>query len=214
MAGDGLMPGEPPFFSQYGDIACCVAADTHPDISGMHDWRADGYLDGAAYSAWSHNICGLTCLQMILASDPDRRPRLTRGALAAQAVAWGVLVPQDDGAVTGLIYAPFVRWVESDFGLEAQSRPNLPLDEVCALVGSGEWYALLSVSYEIRTPAQPPTHRGGHLVLAWDADADGVTFHNPSGLWGTGRAVRLSWEQFEPFYAARGVIVRRHASLN
>lgn len=238
----GPFPADPPYLSQWGDLACNVAViERGEDPSPLHDWRADGYLSGDAYRLWSRNTCGLTCLQMILAADPERWPDVPcKGALVAQAVSRGVLTPQDDGQVGGLYYAPFVRWVAHDFGLEAVSRPELGFDEIVELVSSGEWYVMASVSYEIRLPDQPATHRGGHLVLVFRAeagegaeenevglgelagpagatDSDGKTaepttrlvFHNPSGLPGTAEAASVTREQFERFYAGRGILVRR-----
>ncbi len=208
---------DPPYLSQWGDIACNVAViERGEDPIPLHDWRADGYLSGEAYRLWSRNTCGLTCLQMILAADPARWPDVPcKAALLAQAVSWGVLTPHDDGTIGGLYYAPFVRWVAHDFGLEAISRPDLPPDELTELVASGEWYAMASVSYEIRLPDQEPTHTDGHLVLVHRTEpGEGDTglqlvFHNSSGLPGSAENARVPLERFARFYAGRGILVRR-----
>ena len=226
-------PIDPPYLSQWGDLACNAAViERDEDPIPLHDWRADGYLSGEAYRLWSRNTCGLTCLQMILAADPGRWPEVPcKAALLAQAVSWGVLTPHDDGSIGGLYYAPFVRWVAHDFGLEAVSRPELPVEEMAELVASGAWYAMASVSYEIRLPEQEPTHTGGHLVLvhrveADDAQASGagecvgaglrLVYHNPSGLPpadpglpGTAENASCTAERFAHFYAGRGILVRR-----
>ena len=199
---------DPPYISQWGDLACNVAViERGEDPIPLHDWRADGYLSGEAYRLWSRNTCGLTCLQMILAADPGRWPDVPcKGALLAQAISGGVLTPHDDGSIGGLYYAPFVKWVAHDFGLEAVSRPELPIEEMAELVAAGEWYAMASVSYEIRLPEQEPTHTGGHLILVHRVEGDGCeddgregesgfsgegrtgesglhfVYHNPSGL--------------------------------
>lgn len=228
----------PPFLSQWGDLACNEAViERGADPAPLHDWRADGYLSPDDYRWWSRQTCGLACLQMTLASCPARWPRPPRkAALLADAVAHGVLTPNDDGTVGGLYYAPFVRWVAEAFGLEAVSRPELPLDELAARVASGAWLAMASVSYEIRLPDEPPTHTGGHLVLVHrvevtaPASADdapllpepfapravrALVFHNPSGLpERDGRAssaadARCTPAQFARFYAGRGILVRR-----
>lgn len=57
-------------------------------------------------------------------------------------------------------------------GLEAADVPAL-LSE-CR-------YFIASVHPAIRRPESTPPHRGGHLVLITAADAQSVTFHNPSG---------------------------------
>ncbi len=214
---------DPPYKSQWGEMAGNVAVIVEgTDPAKVHNWRADGYIDGYAYRLWSRNTCGITCLQMILMADPDRWPWLPcKAALVAQAISWGVLKPFDDGSIGGLYYAPFVEWVAHDFGLEAQSRPDLPLDELIELVDSGEWYVMASVSYEIREPEQGATKRGGHLILvfrtqrvepACDEGGEGevrLVYHNPSGLPGSAEAASCTKEQFAEFYAGRGIAVRR-----
>ena len=176
---------DPPYISQWGDLACNAAViERGEDPIPLHDWRADGYLSGEAYRLWSRNTCGLTCLQMILAADPVRWPDVPcKAALLAQAISWGVLTPHDDGSIGGLYYAPFVRWVAQDFGLEAASRPELPIEEMAELVSSGAWYAMASVSYEIRLPEQEPTHTGGHLVLVHRVEGE-TGFANSSSVSG------------------------------
>lgn len=205
----------PPYVSQWGDTACNVAViERGEDPSALHDWRADGYLSAADYCFWSRQTCGLACLQMILASCPTRWARPPRkAALLADAVAHGVLVPQDDGSVLGLIYAPFVQWVDEAFGLAAVPMPDLPMETLLHAVSSGAWLAMASVSWEIRTPDEEPTHTGGHLVLVYDAhegQAGGkVVFHNPSGLPGSAEGVRMDARRFGRFFAGRGILVRR-----
>ena len=205
----------PPYVSQWGEMACNVAViERGEDPSALHDWRADGYLSAADYRFWSRQTCGLACLQMILASCPARwgRPPC-KAALLADAVAHGVLVPQDDGSVLGLIYAPFVSWVDEAFGLEAVSMPNLPVETLLRAVSSGAWLAMASVSWEIRTPEAEPTHTGGHLVLVYDVDegpkGPAAVFHNPSGLPESAEGVRMDARRFGRFFAGRGILVRR-----
>ena len=213
----------PPYLSQWGDPACNAAVvGRGEDPAPLHDWRSDGYLSADDYRWWSRQTCGLACLQMVLASAPDRWPRPPRkAALLADAVAAGALTPRDDGTVGGLYYAPFVDWVARDFGLHAVSRPDLPVAELAERVASGAWLAMASVSCEIRTPDVAPTHTGGHLVLVHavvrgeSGGVEGLVFHNPSGLPagpgapGTAECARCAPGRFALFYAGRGILVRR-----
>ena len=180
--GNGL--AMPPYVSQWGDMACNVAAiERGEDPAGVFDWRTQGYPNVGAYRLWSRSTCGLACLEeALLARSPEGiRPFANKWELIRRAIDQGVFRVEGDPAsdrfaTDGLIYRPFVEWVARDFGLAAVSRPDLPIDEVADLVGGGAWLAMLSVSYEIRTPDVEPTHVGGHLVLAFDAldDAGGA----------------------------------------
>lgn len=56
-------------------------------------------------------------------------------------------------------------------------------------------------------PSEPP-QRGGHLVLITAADAQSVTFHNPSGdSPATRERVQLPLSRFAPFFAGRGIAI-------
>ena len=60
----------------------------------------------------------------------------------------------------------------------------------------------------IRRPESTPPHRGGHLVLITAADAQSVTFHNPSGdSPATRERVCLPLSRFAPFFAGRGIAI-------
>lgn len=206
----GAFPPDPPYVSQWGDLSCNVAVvERGEDPAPLHDWRADGYESADDYRLWSRNTCGLACLQSVLAAHPERWPRQTKGDVLRAALRWEALTVRPDGSIGGLYYAPFVRWVAHDYGLEAVSRPELPVDELARRVASGRWYAMASVSYEIRRPREAPTHTGGHLVLVFRAEGDELVFHNPSGLPGTACAARLPRDAFAAFYAGRGILVAR-----
>ncbi len=234
---------DPPYVSQWGDPACNVAWLVRgEDPAAIHDWRADGYADADAYRLWSRSTCGLACLEGIiraeLADDPGRWPAHAsaeawlpgdpKWKLIRRAIDHDVLVPRENGEIDGLYYAPFVTWVAADYGLEAICRPDLPLDEVVARVASGAWYAMLSVSFEIRLAPEPPTHTGGHLVLAHRAtraSTDGgrmtparIVVNNSSGVPAgaddptrpdSAHDVPYALDALAPYYAGRGILVRR-----
>lgn len=196
----------PPFVSQWGDLACnwrfLVAGG---DPAAIHDWRADGYDSVGSYRRWSRNTCGLACLEEILLARDGKPPFPTKRALIDRAMERGVIrvvsgdPSGEDFDTTGIVYAPFVEWVAQDFGLHAVSRPDLPIEEAARLVAGGDWYAVLSVSYEIRRPLCTPTHTGGHLVLAFDAELPGKEGERggaraASGLDGAGEEIVASGE--------------------
>ncbi|MNH40655.1 hypothetical protein D3C79_1020110 [compost metagenome] len=67
---------------------------------------------------------------------------------------------------------------------------------------------MASVHPGIRRPDRAPPQRGGHLVLVTAVDADGVTFHNPSGdSPATRQQVRLPLNIFDRFFAGRGIAI-------
>ncbi len=69
-------------------------------------------------------------------------------------------------------------------------------------------YFIASVHPGIRRPEQTPPQRGGHLVLVTAAEADCVTFHNPSGdSPATRQQVTLPLSSFGRFFAGRGIAI-------
>jgi hypothetical protein len=168
-------------------------------------WPAAGFAEADDYRFWSRRICGLACLQSMLAHwrrAPPNAFELLQGALAA-----GAYVHHPDGRVDGLLYAPFGRWVRAAFGLEVEVLPRTGIEALAACVGPGAM-AIASVSSEIRFPDRPNSRRGGHLVLLHGRDARGVWFHNPSGVTGTQCDAYLAFAEFERFFAHRGMAVR------
>jgi hypothetical protein len=128
--------------------------------------------------------------------------------LAAACEEAGAYVRREDGGLDGLIYAPFARYVEANWPLSAECRPELPADEIPELLGQGH-LLMLSVHPAIReqAPADPP-RRGGHLVLAVGATPEALLVHNPSGFPGHSQEFApVPWADLGRFYAGRGVVL-------
>jgi hypothetical protein len=184
-------------------------------------WRSSGATDAAEYAYWSPRCCGMACLQMILQHRDASAPDLL--TLLHGARRRGAYIPQADGTVKGMIYAPFVEHIQAEFGLTGVVHPRLSLDELLAQLGPVQldgqtgtgrpWFGRMvvaSVHREIRRPDRPaPDRGGGHLVLVTGHDtAEGtISFVNPSGHTPAARAARLPTQVFDSFYAGRAVTV-------
>jgi hypothetical protein len=184
-------------------------------------WRTSGATEAAEYAYWSQRCCGMACLQMILQHRDGTAPDLL--PLLHGARRHGAYIPQADGTVKGMIYAPFVEHIQSEFGLTGEVHPRLGLDELLRRLGPVQqegqtgpgrpWFGRMvvaSVHREIRRPDRPaPDRGGGHLVLVTGHDtAEGtISFVNPSGHTPAARAARLPTGVFERFYAERAVTV-------
>lgn len=172
-------------------------------------WREAGFEDEAAYRFWSWRVCGLACLQSVLAHWRGGAPSLRvlrDGALVAGAYR----VRADGSGIDGLIYAPFAAWVARDFGLHVTVHPRWTLNELVANV-SERSMVIASVSPAIRDVRVTPAERGGHLVLVHGHDAGGLWLHNPSGGSGTQADVHVACGDFERFFAGRGMVIGRDA---
>jgi hypothetical protein len=171
-------------------------------------WTENGFADPEAYRFWSWKLCGLACLQSAL--DHWGIAHAPRGALLERALAHGVYRLREDGGVDGLIYRPFADWVAADFGLEVEVFGDHPLEALAQRLDA-ETLAIASVGPDIRQPDTPDPRRGGHLVLLHGRDAQGLWFHNPSGVPPQQSDIYLRHEVFERFYARRGMALRRAA---
>lgn len=76
----------------------------------------------------------MTCLRMALEFWQKTAPAPM--ALAAECLEVGAYIKHSNG-LHGLIYAPFVSYVERRWGLSAESRPNLPVSEIRELIIKG-----------------------------------------------------------------------------
>ena len=121
---------------------------------------------------WARCGCGMACLQMILGARGDGRAG-ARGARARGAGLRRVAAEPQRVGYGPLIYAGFVEFVAAEHGLAARVAAPLAIDELIAAV-SGDEVVLASVSAEIRELPLVPARRGGHLVLVFDASADGA----------------------------------------
>ncbi|MDQ2845923.1 MAG: hypothetical protein M3Y77_06160 [Actinomycetota bacterium] len=169
-------------------------------------WAASGAESLEQYEFWSRRACGLACLAMLL--GPDTCPGVV--ALAVQAEAQGAFVVDGD-TVQGLLYRPFARWVERDFGLELDIIEDDNVEALAQRVSSGQPF-IASVHPSIReaSPAHRPPARGGHLVLVHGSDETSLVLHNPSGdRPSTQHDVVISREHFQRYYAGRGMQVIR-----
>ncbi|MES9605006.1 peptidase [Actinomadura sp. NPDC000929] len=176
------------------------------DPSRLHDWASDGYRSSEEYLFWSRKVCGLACLQSLLRGWTDIR--LSMGELLAQALDWGCYVVEPSGKVQGLIYRPFMAWVDSQFGLHCELVEHTPIQVSHREVGPGQ-VLIASVSPEIRDPNTREPQRGGHLVLVYAVDDGVVRFHNPSGYSHNSDSASLPMQTFERFHARRGILIRR-----
>lgn len=194
-----------PYVSQFAspDLVEGFVTDVVP-LSTDPRWAETGARDVVQYAWWARRMCGMACLRMVLGSRGAEAPPLV--TLAEECARHGGYVRHDDGRVDGLIYAPFARWVAGRFGLQAEVRTSLPLDDVRALVEGGA-LVMASVHPWVRWPDREPPARGGHLVLVVGTTPDGLLVHNPSGLPGESQAyAELKPARFEAFYAGRGVV--------
>jgi hypothetical protein len=195
-----------PYRSQWAGLGCNAAVVAGADPCTTGPWRQTGFADPDEYRFWSHRLCGLACLESALGYWGVPHP--DRAALVADACAWGAYVRHADGRVDGLVYAPFLRWVATRFGLAGAVHGAIGLAELAGTV-SADSVAIASVSAEIRWPDRPNERRGGHLVLVTGAEDGQIWFHNPSGLPATAVDTALPLATMERFYSGRGMTLRR-----
>ncbi|MFE2850421.1 C39 family peptidase [Streptomyces lavendulae] len=196
-----------PYFSQW-ESASLVPEFVSGTTAAAADplWASSGADTADEYSFWAPRMCGMACLRMALGYFGHPVPAsvpLVREALAAGAYV------RDGDQVQGLIYAPFAAWVATRWGLFAESRPQLSVDQVDAEVARGR-LVLLSVDRSIRTLDLEPGQRGGHLVLAVGSSANHIAIHNPSGFPEISQQFhQVPRADLGRFFAGRGVVLGR-----
>lgn len=200
------LPETVPFFSQWEtpDMTLAVLADG-AEAALRRDplWRGSGAETLDEYAVWAANICGMACLKMILATRGEIVPTIE---LARRCTGYGGYVVSE-GSIKGLIYAPFVTFVQAEFGLQAQVMTNVATADIPAILGRSRFF-IASVSSAIRWPEREPPSKGGHLVLVTTASDDGFRFHNPSGhTSATQENAVLAPSDFDRFFANRGIAV-------
>ncbi|MGW0535075.1 peptidase [Streptomyces sp. NPDC003032] len=165
-------------------------------------WRDSGAVTLDDYARWCGHLCGMTCFQMALGPCAPSLFELRDGALKYGAYT------EVDGVIRGMIYAPFAAYAREAHGVDAAVHRHLSVEEIGTLLDEGR-QVIASVHFEIRRPHRPAPGRGGHLVLLTGRTADGrLHLHNPSGVDAATRTASMSADEFEPFFAGRGVSLR------
>lgn len=170
-------------------------------------WAQSGAEELSEYVRWAGNVCGMACLKMILAARIGQvHPTLT---LARECTSYGGYILQPDGSIKGLIYAPFVQYVKMRFDIEAEVVTGVSAVDLGDIMENNAFF-LASVHPSIRWPDREPPSKGGHLVLVTAASDSTISFHNPSGHTPqTQKHVRSSFNDFDRFFAGRGVAIRK-----
>jgi len=198
-----------PYYSQFETpalIPTLLADGFEKGLPGDPLWHLSGAADQAEYVRWAANVCGMACLKMVLAARTGAvHPTL---ALARQCTRYGgYVVNPDDGAIRGLNYAPFPRFVAECFGLDAKVVTGVEAADLPGLMAENGFF-MASVHPAIRWPDRDPPAKGGHLVLVTTAAESGVVFHNPSGHTPHSQIdVAFPLAGFDRFFAGRGIAI-------
>lgn len=167
-------------------------------------WRESGAPNLAAYEHWTVRWCGMACLRMALLARDGTAPSLYE--LTLQAKAFGAYT-DEPGRPEGLLYHPFVDFVEQRHSLHAEVVTDLTSSRLCRAVQEGR-LVIASVHPEVRRADRPaPAKRGGHLVLVTAVDGGSVTFHDPSGHHAQAVVATLPMSVFDRFATGRGIVL-------
>ncbi|MFF7243585.1 peptidase [Embleya sp. NPDC008237] len=193
-----------PTVTQYAspDLIAAIAYEGLPRTADPR-WAESGAPDPDTYGRWCGHMCGIACLRMALLARTGDAP--TMFELLDGARKYGAYTEDPDtGAIRGLIYAPFVEYVQDVHPLGAETHSTLTVPGLLALLDGGR-LVMASVHKEIRRPENPAPGKGGHLVLVTHRQGDTVHFRNPSGHTEQARTASLPTAEFAGFFAGRGV---------
>lgn len=198
-----------PYFGQW-ESWDLIGKILKKELSAADDplWRKSGAKTKAEYVLWSWNGCGMACLKMILSYLKKKEyPLVTLGKICME---YGGYKPSSKvNDLLGLFYAPFVTFIQKEFGLKGRVVSLFSVDETIYALDQGN-VVIASVSPLIRNVNVKPSSKGGHLVLivGYDVRRSELIFHNPSGDTKTSQEfVHISFSDFERFFANRGIIV-------
>lgn len=200
---------EVPYFSQWEspELVKRITNGTF-DSSKDPNWKSSGAKTKEEYSLWSANACGMACTKMIIANELHKIVPIV--VLCKKATTYGAYTfPLETSP--GLLYKPYVKFLKSEFNLEAKIINPLTINEILIALHQDN-YVIASVSPGIRTVERIPPAKGGHLVLllGYDLSKKEIYFHNPSGFTEqTRHHATLSFDDFTRFFGMRGIIITR-----
>ena len=194
-----------PYFSQWESASS--AADILSgkiDLRDIEVWPESGAQSQEEFIEWANHVCGMCCLKMALTATTGEVVPILE--LTRRSMPYGAYVRQGHH-IRGLIYAPFVEFLKHEINVSARVRVELTAEDIAHELQLYRFF-IASVHPSIRHPQDVPPRTGGHLVLVTAIEADGVTFHNPSGdSPATRQQVTLPLNIFGRFFAGRGIAI-------
>jgi len=169
-------------------------------------WKDFGAGSPEEYALWSWNVCGMTCLKMILAGS--RGIRVPLMDLARKCTGYGGYVVRG-AVIDGLYYKPFARFAAKEYGLNVTVKPVMTQEDIIGALSRG-LFVMASVSPEIRKPEVVPAYRGGHLILMLGYDLKERVFYlnNPSGNTPqTQEYAVVRFDDFGKFFDSKGMLI-------
>lgn len=166
-------------------------------------WASTGACCPVNYAFWAPRACGVASLQSLVAHFRGERVNLI--PTAEELLDAGAYAISGDG-IKGLIYAPFVEYLNRRWGLRASVEADLPTHDLARQVASGK-LAIGSVHPSIRSAPFLPPSRGGHLVTIWSTQGREVRLVNPSGIPGVSQHAQMPIALFDQYYARRAIVV-------
>jgi hypothetical protein len=208
-----VMYDEMPYHSQFASPEL-VGPIVFGEMQAIDDpkWAESGATTAEEYARWAWNLCGMACLKSVLEYTQRPGRERTLMALARTCIDDGGYVVGED-EIKGLYYAPFVKSVKKESGLDGRVASPLSVPDIVQEINDGK-FVIASVHPTIRD-FSPPPRKGGHLVLmvGYDiADEDGpkLFYHDPAGLHGKSQAFASApASTFEEYFAGRGVILNK-----
>lgn len=151
-----------------------------PQVEGdIQGWHATYHTADLTLPEW--NWCSLCCVRGIaLALDCNPPPLEEMYGVAFE--RWGVFYRDEHGRVIGARHRELAEYIDREFGLIACPSRHQNVADIARFVRHG-WYAIASVSPEIRDDCKdPPASTRGHLVTVFRATRRHVVIHNSAGL--------------------------------
>lgn len=196
-----------PYYSQW-ETRSLNASILSGEVLAREDpsWQRSGANDSLDYEYWSWQSCGLACLKMLLEAEGRSSPPIV--SLAKEAARQGAFIPTPTG-LKGLIYRPFVDWVQRTFDVKLSIFEHSDVSWLQSALREGAM-AIASVHPEIRDARASemlPTSRGGHLVLLYALRQDVFVLHNPSGTTPANQeGFEIDSDRFMDYFSGRGML--------
>lgn len=196
-----------PYFSQW-ESPRLIKQILNRSIDTKDDpnWEQSGAKSKKEYEDWSWIGCGMACTKMLIAHKTGETiPLVELGKKCAE--YGGYTYPTEKSG--GLRYAPYSKFMKSEFTIDAKIVTPLIIEEIIAALNAKN-YIIASVSPAIREPSSTPKSKGGHLVLivGYNLAEKTLYLHNPSGTSSASQAyARVSFDDFKKFFSGRGIIL-------
>jgi hypothetical protein len=195
----------PQYISQYADRNNVDMFLSYPEtVKNDSMWKSFGFYNIDEYAYWSHNLCGIACILMVINA---LTPKSTTSVSELTEIALFKNAYSDTTA--GWIYTGLIK-TANEFGIDGEVYSVLTIETIIENIINNKYLVVSVNPKKIRLEETSNEFIGGHLILIFGVEISenkctSIFINNPNGRTvQTQESVKIPISTFVEAFAGRG----------